>query len=55
MMIEWDVSTKPNHFHPRMDKMGYSSPMIGDHDIDLPCLFSLFNRRFIKIRISILN
>jgi hypothetical protein len=36
----WDVNTRPNHFHPRMDKIGYSSPMVGDPELDLPLLYS---------------
>jgi len=33
----WDVATKPHHFHPRQAKEGYSSPMKGnpEHDMSL--------------------
>jgi len=32
----WEVPTRPNHFHPRFNKNGYSSPMHGNPDYDLP-------------------
>lgn len=37
----WNVPTHPNHFHPRYDKSGSSSPMTGDpdHDMILFCEF----------------
>ncbi|MFW9992672.1 MAG: DUF6516 family protein [Candidatus Odinarchaeota archaeon] len=38
---EWNVDTKPNHFHPRGDKKGYRSPMIGNPEDDIPELVKL--------------
>lgn len=37
----WNVSTKPHHFHPRHNKLGFLSPMNGnpEHDIPLFCKF----------------
>jgi hypothetical protein len=35
----WDVKSKPHHFHPKSSKLGIESPMNGDpqHDITLLC------------------
>ena len=38
---KWDVSTRPNHFHPRFNKIGFSSPMNGKPDNDLQLLYEL--------------
>ncbi|MBN2152458.1 MAG: hypothetical protein JW839_13480, partial [Candidatus Lokiarchaeota archaeon] len=35
---KWLVSSKPHHFHPRMDKQAFKSPMNGNLDDDLPVL-----------------
>jgi len=35
----WDVSSKPNHFHPRGKKVAIVSPMNGNPDHDIPILF----------------
>ena len=53
---KWNVSSRPNHFHPRYDKSGYSSPMNGDPDHDIILVLELIksgkllspNHRFIK-------
>ncbi len=37
----WLVSSRPHHFHPRMSKQGFKSPMKGDPDDDLPLLLKL--------------
>lgn len=52
----WNVSTRPNHFHPRYDKSGYASLMTGDPDNDIKIICDLIksgkllssNHRFIK-------
>ena len=38
----WDVSTRPNHYHPRNSKKGYKSKMIGEPKHDIPLLFNLY-------------
>ena len=38
---KWVVSTRPNHFHPRSNKNGYSSPMKGTPNHDMPILCEL--------------
>ena len=38
---EWNVSSKPNHFHPRFTKNGFNSPMTGDFSIDIPLLIEM--------------
>jgi len=38
---KWEVKSKPHHFHPRSEKEGFSSPMIGDPEIDIPNLCKL--------------
>lgn len=37
----WNVSTKPHHFHPRYNKVGFYSLMNGnpEHDISLFCKY----------------
>lgn len=37
----WKVTTRPNHFHPRYNRFGFSSPMIGDPEKDIPMLCEL--------------
>ena len=37
----WAVSTKPHHFHPQYDKEGFSSPMTGYPNKDIPLLCRL--------------
>jgi len=37
----WDVDTRPDHFHPRGLKQGFNSPMKGIPADDIPCLLSL--------------
>lgn len=34
----WLVDTAPNHFHPVFDEHGFSSPMTGDAEHDIPLL-----------------
>ncbi len=34
----WDVKTHPNHVHPRFNKYGCSSPMMGEPEQDIPLL-----------------
>lgn len=31
----WDVNSKPNHYHPRKEKNGKNSPMIGNPKKDM--------------------
>jgi len=37
----WDVITRPNHYHPRYNKLGFKSPMNGNPDHDIPKLCEL--------------
>jgi hypothetical protein len=32
---DWDIPSKPNHYHPRKEKSGKSSPMIGNPQKDM--------------------
>jgi len=34
----WKVSTRPHHFHPRFNKVGFQSPMNSDPEHDIPLL-----------------
>jgi len=34
----WNISTKPHHFHPRYNKLGFSSPMNGNPENDIPLI-----------------
>jgi hypothetical protein len=40
----WNVSTRPNHFHPRMEKDGVKCPMVGDPTHDIPLLCNLLRK-----------
>ncbi len=31
----WDINSKPNHYHPRKERIGKSSPMIGNPQKDM--------------------
>jgi hypothetical protein len=37
----WDVKTKPHHFHPRNTDKAFSSPMKGEPEKDIPILCQL--------------
>ena len=41
----WNVATRPHHFHPRMSLEGFSSPMIGKPDADIPLVSELINSK----------
>ncbi|KKN04175.1 hypothetical protein LCGC14_1100130 [marine sediment metagenome] len=47
---KWNLSTRPNHFHPRFIKDGFISPMIGhpDQDIQKLCKLLLSNKLILK-------
>ncbi len=34
----WDVNSKPHHYHPRKEKIGKNSPMIGNPQKDMVIL-----------------
>ncbi len=36
--FDWDVNSKPNHYHPRKEKIGKNSPMTGNPRKDMPLL-----------------
>jgi hypothetical protein len=38
---KWDVSTKPNHLHPRFQNDAQQSDMIGDPIVDIPKLIDI--------------
>lgn len=38
---QWDVSSKPHHFHPRYKNETETSQMKGDPDVDIPLLCKL--------------
>ncbi|OLS19246.1 MAG: hypothetical protein HeimC3_46770 [Candidatus Heimdallarchaeota archaeon LC_3] len=40
----WNVSTRPNHFHPRNSKNGFDSPMKGNPKFDIPILVDLIQK-----------
>jgi len=37
----WKVSSRPHHFHPRFNKLGFLSPMVGLPEKDIPRLCDL--------------
>jgi len=45
---KWSVSSRPHHFHPRNKKAGFSSPMTGipNHDIPVICNLILSMKLF---------
>lgn len=45
---EWNTTTKPHHFHPKTDKKGYDSQMIGDLLIDIPKLIKFITSGELK-------
>ena len=45
---KWIVKTRPHHFHPKDDKNGYSSMMVGKPREDLPILFNLLKNPKIR-------
>ena len=40
----WEVVTRPHHYHPRMTKQGFLSPMKGVPDSDIPLLCDLLKK-----------
>ena len=36
--FNWEVDSKPNHYHPRKEKVGKNSPMTGNPQKDMPVL-----------------
>lgn len=38
----WNVPSRPHHFHPRNDKVGYNSLMVGLPSEDVPLLFEFY-------------
>jgi len=37
----WNISTRPHHYHPRYLREGFSSPMNGNHEHDIPIFCNL--------------
>lgn len=44
---EWNVSTKPNHFHPRFDENAIQSAMIGDPEVDIPKIIETIEENYL--------
>ncbi|MHA1489932.1 MAG: hypothetical protein ACTSRI_09770 [Promethearchaeota archaeon] len=38
---QWNVSTRPHHYHPHHSKNGFLSPMNGYHKHDIPVFCNL--------------
>jgi hypothetical protein len=41
---QWEVSTKPHHYHPRMEKNAFKSPMKGIPEDNIPKLCDLIEK-----------